>query len=713
MFKILLILSLFFTILNANKKETNFALVISGGISLGAYESGYNWAIINLLKKLKDKTSLEPKLTASAGASAGAINTLLSSIYWCLDKDVLNRVDNNLFFNTWTKIDINDLLIKGDNPTNNSTLFSRDILEQKANAILNFIKRPIFKKGCVVPLGFMVTKATPLEDKFQGIPIKNQSFEIALDLYEKKRELFFRNRELKEPYKLFLHQIYIPKIEKNRDYIKNILYASSAFPMAFRQVKLEYIYKGKKREDWFLDGGLYNNIPLDLSLALNPNSEYFLFIDPDSKRESSFKYTKSSFCKVKRGLRVKPLKSSLNKGLDEALKGSGFFENNLAPLFSSVTIFRSLKLYETINRYFKLHRDKKLILSSRYHPITGFFLGAFGAFLDENFREYDYYVGVYGAIYQLAKKAFEYNFATQKSLVSQMLEYKRWLNLDKSKSASEAFDTFMQIEFCHTLPLKKNRFSVIYLAFKESFKYKDPYSLKAFSAFLKSLKKYQNYLHLNSNSFLATALKYPDSWYKEPLEDVVERVVVLENKKAKEDEDYEVISRAIAFSAWLSRSYLAKREGVVFQPLLPKNITQNKKNILYRVIPSEIAIDTINGGFSFGYSLYWYKKWAFFEGIEAKLTFNHSRHLDDHLRLDIDPFVKVKKSFYVGAGVSVFGNLEHRKFWERKSAFGVNAYVDYNNIFRFTYVRRFRDRNKHYFYFGIQNLGALFYYLNR
>jgi len=76
--------------------------------------------------------------------------------------------------------------------------------------------------------------------------------------------------------------------------------------------------------------------------------------------------------------------------------------------------------------------------------------------------------------------------------------------------------------------------------------------------------------------------------------------------------------------------------------------------------------------------------------------------------------MKVKdSSFYVGAGVSVFGNLEGKKFWERKSAFGVNAYIDYNNIFRFSYIRRFNSPNKHYFYFGIENLGSLLYYLNR
>ena len=711
MFKLVAIVVLIFSSLVA--KEIKFSFVISGGISLGAYESGYNWAMVNLLKKLAKNSSITPKLTASAGASAGAINTLLSSIYWCQESNEFNSVDNNLFFNTWGKIDIQDLIIRGYDPNNNSTLFSRNILEKKANAILRHMQKPIFKKGCTVPVGFMVTKTTPIVEEFQGIPIKNQSFEIALDLYEKNRRLYFRNRKLKEPYNEFLHQIYIPKVEKDRSYIKKILYASSAFPMAFSQVELEYIYKGKKRKDWFLDGGLYNNIPLDLSLALSPDTEYFLFIDPDSTREHK-KRLYSRLCK--KGAKKAFSISKINhiKERKQEVQPSGFLESNLLPLFQSVSVFRSLKLYETINRYFKLHPNKKLILSSRYLPITGYFIGAFGAFLDENFRKYDYYVGVYDAIYQLASKAFEYGFASKKTLSEQMLLYKKWLELNKSKEASTAFNTFLQIEFCHTLPRKKNRYSVIYQAFEATTKFKDPYSLEAFSAFLQKLKRDRNYLHLSNESFLANAFKYPKSWYKKSLNDVIDRVVVLENQKAKEDKEYGVVAKAVAFSAWLSRSYLAKREGFSFQPLLPETLKEDDSNILYRAIPSEIAIDTINGGFSIAYSFYWYHKWAFLEGIETKVSYNHSSHVDDHIRVDIDPFMKVKdSSFYVGAGVSVFGNLEGKKFWERKSAFGVNAYIDYNNIFRFSYIRHFNSPNKHYFYFGIENLGSLLYYLNR
>jgi hypothetical protein len=53
-------------------------------------------------------------------------------------------------------------------------------------------------------------------------------------------------------------------------------------------------------------------------------------------------------------------------------------------------------------------------------------------------------------------------------------------------------------------------------------------------------------------------------------------------------------------------------------------------------------------------------------------------------------------------------------FYKRDSAYGFNTYVDFMDIFRFTYVKRHGDLEKNdYIYFGIENLPALIYWLNR
>ena len=51
---------------------------------------------------------------------------------------------------------------------------------------------------------------------------------------------------------------------------------------------------------------------------------------------------------------------------------------------------------------FEMRDDRSLRVSSRGAPVTGSLLGAFGAFLDRKFREYDYYVGVYDALVSIS-----------------------------------------------------------------------------------------------------------------------------------------------------------------------------------------------------------------------------------------------------------------------------------------------------------------------
>ncbi|MDQ7046421.1 MAG: patatin-like phospholipase family protein, partial [Sulfurovum sp.] len=75
-FKLSLLFCIFTLTLHAERQKLNFSMVISGGVSLGAYEAGYNWAMIKMLKKAK---SVEPELHSVAGASAGSINALLSA----------------------------------------------------------------------------------------------------------------------------------------------------------------------------------------------------------------------------------------------------------------------------------------------------------------------------------------------------------------------------------------------------------------------------------------------------------------------------------------------------------------------------------------------------------------------------------------------------------------------------------------------------------
>jgi len=106
--KLLLSLILIGT-LQANEAKKDFSLIISGGISLGAYEAGYNWALLKYMGHLKHHTkNPNVDLKSIAGASAGAINTLMSAMAWCRSKeefDTNNHIEQNLFHDMWTDVD--------------------------------------------------------------------------------------------------------------------------------------------------------------------------------------------------------------------------------------------------------------------------------------------------------------------------------------------------------------------------------------------------------------------------------------------------------------------------------------------------------------------------------------------------------------------------------------------------------------------------------
>ena len=698
----------------AKTKEVNFSMVISGGVSLGAYEAGYNWAMIRMLSELRNKKNgIHPKLRSLAGASAGSINALISAAYWCQkpSNPKLNTIDNNLFYNTWVDLGLEDLIIKGRDATNKSTLFTRKTLKKKAASIIAHLEEPIYRKGCEVPLGFSLTKAKPMIEKFQGIEIKNQHFSVPFTFREKQGKIQILNKNMPKSSDFYLS---IPGIENNLSKVIPVLFASSAFPGAFEQIKLDYEYDKKKYSSYFIDGGAYANLPLQLAIELNKRAKKFLFIDPNNVRGKN--------CKNKCGVLCKESKKK-KKNENEEIP-LGFFHSNGLPLLSSLDIFQSMKLYEAINRYFKNDPSYSLILSSRHHPITGEFLGHFGAFLDKNFRIYDYHVGIYDAIYHLAKtlrsKGYTAGYTSQVALMDHL---KQTLGIDKNPQAKDAYDLFVQTECQHSTPSKPSMFLSIYKAFNLEKSDKKRYTLKEFEQFLSKLDLTQ--LTLGEKSFLRYTKKDIKHWYKRPMRYIVTRIATLENERAKDltehhpdDSDTRtshIIAKATNIAAWAGNTLLKEKDGFHFLPL---NAPEEEKNsTLYtalRLLPSEIAFDnTMSTGISLGYSAFWYKDLGPFDGLEAKLSFIHEKDENDFLHLDINAFYDYNEFMTLGGGLTLFGNTRG-SFISNEDLYGFNTYIDLMEIFRFTYMKRYTQHNdQDYLFFGIENIPSLIYWLNR
>jgi predicted acylesterase/phospholipase RssA len=672
-------------------KNIDFSMVISGGVSLGAYESGYNWATVRMLAKLKSLESKNhPELRSVAGASAGSINALLTAMYWCQKESVpyRNSVEDNLFYETWVNLGIEDLIIKGKDPENKSTLFTRKELKNKAAQIMEHMGKNIYRNGCEVPMGFAVTKVTPIIEEFQGIKIKNQNFSIPLSFKVKNGKATIVNKKMPEESTAF--HLAIPNIEHDYTKIVDVLFASSAFPGAFQQVKLKYKYKGKIRSNYFIDGGAYDNIPLQLATELNSKANLFIFMDPNNMRKEPV----------------------LTEKEEEEKPPVGFLTSSASPLSSSVEIFQQMKLYQAINQYFRRNPDRKLILSSRFHPLTAGFLEHFGAFLDINFRMYDYHVGVYDGIYRLAEKLRKKGSFNNKSQFEIMDILMKDLDIDKNKEALTAYNFFKATEFKHTKAKTDNRYAAIYQAFDLKSRDTERYTGVQFKSFLSKLD--MRYIPVKKGSFVYNARKDLDHWGKRPLRYIVNRITTLENERAEEYPDHFPIAKSMSIAAWAGGSMLKKKDG---WDILPINAPRDKGNesfmTMLRFIPTEFSTETVNGGFSFAYEAYWYREMSFLDGLDFKASYNFNDNNGDFIRFDADAFSEFDDFVKFGAGASVFGNIEE-DFYDRDTAYGANVYIDLMDIFRITYVRRFGDiEDNNHFYLGVENIPSLIYWLNR
>ncbi|MDH5637421.1 MAG: patatin-like phospholipase family protein [Nitrospinota bacterium] len=107
-------------IADAHAGERDYALTISGGISLGAYQAGFNWGFVSILKRLHAARPAKDSynLRAVSGASAGNINAFLTAITW-MEKDGAplrgsgQNIINNWFYNTWIPVGLDTLFPGG------------------------------------------------------------------------------------------------------------------------------------------------------------------------------------------------------------------------------------------------------------------------------------------------------------------------------------------------------------------------------------------------------------------------------------------------------------------------------------------------------------------------------------------------------------------------------------------------------------------------
>ncbi|MFH1983805.1 MAG: patatin-like phospholipase family protein [Pseudomonadota bacterium] len=329
----------------AETPPNRISLAISGGASMGAYEAGLIWGLIDVLRQTESAKDWAPggapkpiEISSIAGASAGGINTLLAALAWSVNTEnrggFANRIDDNIFRDVWLTPDVNRLLPPtADSPqySPDDALLSRKDLVAVAWEVAQKWRRPgTFRPGLRVPLGLTVTRVKPDTMLISGIAVENQRFFIPLELRTRadgSASFFFDPGDypsLTDPAMILMPwPVDGTPFSISDQQVVDALMTTSAFPGGFGRKRLQYCRKkimspadgagasspagtgGKPQaalvcpdgysleEAEFADGGLFDNLPIGLARRLSESSAgyrkkplpvQYIYLDPNRER---------------------------------------------------------------------------------------------------------------------------------------------------------------------------------------------------------------------------------------------------------------------------------------------------------------------------------------------------------------------------------------------------------------------------------------------
>lgn len=425
----------------ARRDTTDVLLAFSGAISLGAYEAGVDWAMIQFIKRVRADSAYRSarrlpvyRVAAMSGASAGNINVLLASVEYC-DGGRLQPPQNSLLWQMWVNTGWNELsppharrdTLSGDMGVLDRGSTLRQLIPSLREAMRGSAAsasperrlawaRPIrtFVPGCHVPLGVVATRIRPGNLAFDShIHVPNQRYIALFDVEEHDGQLRLRSpadtllRDASLGAQMVLPRENLTTLEPDR--VFEVVEASAAYPVVFAPNVIFYedpacvftpIAPGctDSHGESFIDGGVFDNVPVSLAVgiardlappvvdsAVKPAQRRIYYVDPIAARGKLAAYVQS---------REQATAETRTVGIEAMLQfGNGF-----------VSAARSYELQTFIRSQLGLKREERALIrsSTRAHPVIGEYLGTFAAFLGRPFREYDFYNGIADGIQLVA-----------------------------------------------------------------------------------------------------------------------------------------------------------------------------------------------------------------------------------------------------------------------------------------------------------------------
>lgn len=397
------------------------SFTLRGGVSLGSFEAGYIYYITEAVKQ--NPGLFDPRLVT--GASAGSINALL--LLMALGEEAAATPQESILYRTWTDL-TQKTLLDTDNPDTPVGAFSSGaaLLEaaNKIEAEWNKGLRDSFE----MIVGMSTTRLDPFEVEIaEGFKLQKQSEKFVFlirgqgpgrapqitNYIHAKKGLVQAMLPFEQVAPGDSADVAKEKDKRNFAMIRDVLLASSAFPVGFPPRRLNYCLvpvdentTGNEctkatESDLFIDGGVFDNNPLRIahriaSAGLTRDSEgrlirkaaettpyLYTYLDPD---HTSYP---APLQKVEE--EAKPFAKegrSDDRDVDVLKMIPGF-------LGSFVNSARAAELYALVEEYPEVRKTMKL--TNTDYPLVSNELGAFFGFFDREFLKYDFYLGMYSA----------------------------------------------------------------------------------------------------------------------------------------------------------------------------------------------------------------------------------------------------------------------------------------------------------------------------
>jgi len=258
----------------AEEAPTPVALVVSGGVSLGSYQAGFLYYLTEATRRHPERLDL----SVLTGTSAGSINAFLTAVASCRPGVADPR--ESLFYETWMPVGFDDLF-QPDEATAVSAL-SRSAFDPAVAALREEFERGL-REGCERTLGFTTTRVTPHRtalDVLSEIPRSEERFSVVMEGRGYGRPPSLRSLVLPDHR---LPQPVLPLADAADPFgvLLDVVYASSAFPLAFSPVEVAFCSTRGVVDDVppcppdeierveLVDGALFDNTPLRLAVELS------------------------------------------------------------------------------------------------------------------------------------------------------------------------------------------------------------------------------------------------------------------------------------------------------------------------------------------------------------------------------------------------------------------------------------------------------------